>query len=129
MSVTLLGLIDETFRALGGVGTHAEVKEAVIDRIPADERGRLIDAAVGSKITSYFNRKTASGLPQAPAVDAQGTHMQLELFDVEQYRFAIYTQMSQSNASRRQAEKLAAECKAKTGIAIDIYNPFAEEAS
>lgn len=117
--------VARTFEAMGGVGTIIELVEAARAGASPDLDTYLLDRGWASIAGSFFRSRGNNGLPVAPEVDEHGTHMQLQLMSVEEYRYAIKRRMSGSVAYRKQAEKFAAACLTTYGVHIDVDHPDA----
>lgn len=125
----MVALVGRIFTEMGGRGTKAEVRGHVRSALPEHLADYLLDQGIDSKIGNYFRSLGDDGLPLAPSVDNDHTHVQLELLDVGEFRFAIASQMNRGAAARHRAEQYAARCREQHGVAIDIDHPFGDEAA
>ena len=122
-------LLDRTWHELGGRGTKAELVTHVHTILPDHLRSYLIEQGLASKAGAYLRRTGADGLPQAPEIDAHGTHAQLELLDESEFRYVVARQMDNSRAARHRAQQLADLAFERLGVVISIDDPFAQAAS
>ena len=119
----LVDIIDRTFSHLGGVGTLSDVLDVltIAGTVPDHLREYLVREGLATKVGAYFRRKDRDkGLPIAPEVDEHGTHMQLELMDVGEYRYVIRKYVERGNANRAMAQAFADACYEHHGVRIDI---------
>lgn len=123
----LMDLIDRAFCELGGRAVKAEVSMHVEQMMPQHLARYLIGQGLSTKIGQYFRSVGDEGLPQAPEIDAAGTHAQLELLDEHEYRYVIAQQMKASENARARAQQYADMCEERLGVRIDIDAPLAEE--
>ncbi|MEH3033325.1 MAG: hypothetical protein PGN07_04615 [Aeromicrobium erythreum] len=107
----------ETF---GSAASAPEVFREVVTSIPDHLTRHLVGKGPKAEISGYFRTKRADGLPQAPEVDDEGTHKQLDLMTVPEYRYVIEQYLKSSAASQAQAQKLADLCHALHGVTIPL---------
>lgn len=122
----LRDFIKRVWDQMGGVGTLSEVRSHCRASMPEHLSAYLIDEGISKVVGEVWRSRNQAGLPSALAVDTHGTHKQLELMDVSEYRYAIASRMKQSAAFRRQAQKLAAYCLEIHGVVISLADPFAD---
>ncbi|WGW12693.1 hypothetical protein LWF01_02680 [Saxibacter everestensis] len=116
----LSDLYQRIFEELGG---RATVKEIVAHAtITAGQHLNEYLTAQGhkTKVGAFLRRKGTSGLPQAPEVDGQGTHVQLELLSVEEFKYVVAHHLKSARASAQQARNLADYCYEMRGVALDL---------
>lgn len=123
----LTDLIERVFHEVGGRATAGEMMEHLTG-IPEHLNTYLVNNGLKTLIGQYFRSRTDAGLPTAPEIDSDGTHAQLELLSVEEFRYVVRQQMNASRAARQQAKKYADKCAEVHGITIDLDNPFEEAA-
>jgi len=122
-------LLDRTWHELGGRGTKGDLVTHVRMLLPPHLSTYLIDQGLGTKAGAYLRQTGEHGLPQAPEIDAHGTHAQLELLDESEFRYVVARQMDNSRTARRRAQQLADLAFERLGVVIDIDNPFAERSA
>lgn len=105
---------------LGGRGSLPEVFRALAEDLPEHLAHHLMATGLKTKIRGYFRKQNADGLPQAPEADAHGTHVQLDLLELAEYKYVIGQQLASSHAARKQAEKMAARCELVHGVRVDL---------
>lgn len=118
-------LIVTVWAGLGGRGTKADVLREVGAALPASLREYLADRGLASAVSGFFRAQREDGLPQAPAVDGEGTHAQLELMTVDECRFVVARYMEAAAAARAQALRMQALCLETHGVLIDLDDPWA----
>lgn len=123
-SAELNDLIARTFQEMGGRATLPEIRATLHDLIPAHLRRHLIGKGLDTAVGRYFRSQNEDGLPVAPAVDEHGTHVQLELLTVEEYRYAVRRQKSAERAANAQARKYVDRCRDVHGV--DISDELAD---
>lgn len=121
----LNALIAKTWDELGGRGTVADVIAHLRAILPPHLSDFLINKGLSAAVGAFLRRKVG-GLPVAPEIDEHGTHAQLELLDVSEYRYVIAQHMNASRAHRARAEEYAARCFEVHQVRIDINDPYAE---
>lgn len=102
----------------GSAASTPEVYRAAADSLPEHLSRHLIGKGLKAEISRYFRTKRSDGLPQAPEVDDEGTHKQLDLMTVPEYRYVIEAYLKSSAASRAQAAKLIDLCREIHGVTI-----------
>lgn len=122
----IMGAIASVWQDMGGRGTKGGVVAHLGVVLPPHLRRYLTDQGLSTKVGQFFRSLNDDGLPTAPEIDAHGTHAQLELLDVDEFRYAVARQMSNSAAARRRAKRYADLCWARHNVRIDIDNPFEE---
>jgi len=105
---------------LGSAASADELLQVIAADLPEHLDHYIRAAGIKTAIGTYFRRKRADGLPQAPEVNAEGVHKQLDLLDVPEFRYVIGKQMKSSAAARSQAEKLAHLCRELHGVVIPL---------
>jgi len=124
----LLDLIDRTFLALGGRATMAEMFASI--ELPPHLCAYCTRQGLRTAISSYFRRaRRDDGLPQAPEVDDDGNHAQLELWTVDDCRFLVAAYVSASESNRRRAQQIVEHCWDRYGVLINLDDPFGEQAA
>ncbi|MCW2496372.1 hypothetical protein [Jatrophihabitans sp.] len=122
--------IDRTWiEQLGGRGTHGDVWGVLRENLPEHLRQYLADRGLSSAVSSYFRRKNAAGLAQAPQVSDDGVHAQLELMSADEFRYVVNVHVVSSKNERDIAEAWAKEAHDRLGVRISLSDPLAEAAS
>lgn len=116
----IMRLCDDAFQSMGGVGTAPDLAAHVRASMPDELRDYLYQRGVASMVQRYLRTKGTSGLPQAPEVDDHGTHMQLELMSVEEYRFVVNRCVRAGRAYVERAHQYAAHCQALHGVRLAV---------
>lgn len=124
----LQDLIGRVFDEMGGRGTKAELIEHLAASLPRHLGAYLVRGGLSTNVGLFF-RKKADGLPAAPEVDERGTHAQLELLDIDEYRYVIDRQMRASRNARQQAQRYAERCQKVHGVGIDVDHPYGIKAT
>lgn len=117
-------LISRTFDELGGRATKQDMLAHLTIILPAHLTSYLVNRGMDRQIGDFFRSTGETGLPVAPEVDMHGTHVQLELLSVEEYRFAISRQMSNSRDARSRAVAYQQRCLDQHGVFIDVDDPL-----
>lgn len=112
-------IIKQTFDELGGRASKSDMLTHCELILPPHLTGYLVNRGMDRMIGEFFRSTLDNGLPVAPEVDVHGTHVQLELLSVEEFRFAIRRQMANGAAANRRAKALAAACYEQHGVVID----------
>lgn len=115
----ICSLAEEVFKRLGGRATSPDVQRRVWELLTDEQYGRLAYKALAPIISSFFLRRNRNGLPQAPEVDGDGTHCQLELITVDEYRYLVRSYVQRSSQNLAMAHKFAQQCKDVHGTWID----------
>jgi hypothetical protein len=108
------------FAQMGGVGTIEDVSSHVFASLSETERRALTIQGVNKLVGDRFRQTGSDGLPEAPAVDVRGTHMQLELLSAEEFRFVIRECLIGSRRLRRRAEQYRDRCADQHGVEWDL---------
>lgn len=115
--VELDELIETAWDQVGRRGTKAEVLGLVLDAAP-DELGQyLIAKGVNTAIGSFFRRTGSSGLPQAPEVDAAGTHADSDQLTFEDFEYIVGRHLASADAHSARAQQYVEACLARYGRA------------
>jgi type II secretory pathway component PulJ len=125
MTDALMGRIGTVFDQLGGRATNQDLQAHVESTLTIDERSHLVRTGLSTRIASFFRQRAESGLPQAPEIDEHGTHAQLDLLSVEEWRYVVRQYMLRSLANRRKARDAADLCFQQHAVLIDIDDPLA----
>ncbi len=104
----------------GNEASNAELLRALVPALPEHLQNYILVSGLKSQIGVFFRRKRADGLPQAPEVNRDGLHKQLDLMEVEDFRYVIEQYLKSSAAHRAQAHKLASLCFDVHGVAISV---------
>lgn len=118
--------ISRTFEQIGGRATHAEVFAHAKVTIAPELRDYLTDRGLSQQVSAFFRQQGTDGLPQAPAIDEHGTHAQLRLLEVEEFKFVIRQQMKASGASRVRAKEYQRLCQEQHGVWIPLTDQTAD---
>lgn len=118
-------MIDRAFTDLGGRATKAEIINVL--RLPAHLKDFCARQGLKTVVGLYLRKLSKSGLPQAPAVDGEGNHAQLELMTIDDCRFLVAAYRVRGEANYRRAEQIVEFCAARYDVAIDIENPLGEQ--
>lgn len=113
-------LVDRVWQSMGGVGSQPDVTRHVLAALPEHLTTYLVARGVISAVGAYFRRRGETGLPTAPLVDKRGTHMQLELMSVEEYRFVVVQYLKRGRANYAMAQRMAEQCQLVHGVQIDL---------
>jgi hypothetical protein len=119
INAEVYNLAEVVFKQHGGRATSPEVQRRVWEMLSDEQLGRLAYKALGPIISSFFLRRNRNGLPQAPEVDGSGTHCQLELITVDEYRYLIRSYVKRSSQNLAMAYKFATQCQDVHGTWID----------
>ena len=105
---------------LGGQASLDEVFRQLIGKLPEHLEHHVLATGLKAQIGAYFRAKRKDGLPQAPEVNDDGIHKQLDLLEVPEFQYVIGQYLKASSASYVQARKLATLCVEVHGVAIDL---------
>ncbi|HEY5985167.1 MAG TPA: hypothetical protein VIV12_02110 [Streptosporangiaceae bacterium] len=105
---------------LGGVATVEDVAKHVQAMLTPEESGAIAYEGITKLVATRFRQTGRSGLPEAPAVDVTGTHMQLTLMSPEEYRFVITSCLVGKHRFQKRAEQYRDACAQIHGVHIDL---------
>lgn len=106
----------------GGRAALSEVTDAVTARILDTQHLNeyLVRLGIKGITKDYFRQSATDGLPNAPEADKAGTHVQLELLTVPEFRYVIGRQLDNSAAARMRAQQYAERCHEIFGVWITV---------
>lgn len=111
--------LDEAITAawdhLGRRGTKAEMLALVLATVPAELRDYLAARGVNTSIGSFFRKAGTQGLPQAPEVDADGTHADCDQLTFEDFEYIVQRHLDSAEAHTARADQWVAACVARYG--------------
>jgi hypothetical protein len=128
MRTEILDLAELVFHQLGGRATSRDVQDNLREVLSEEQREYLSEYALGSIVGQFFRRRDRSGLPQAPEVNGAGTHCQLELITVDEWRYVIRKYVQRSDQNLDMAYRCANACKDVHGVWIDPATVIGETA-
>lgn len=120
--------VERAWATLGMRGSNRDVLDTLRTDLPDHLREYLTDRGLSQAIGTFFRRKNKVGLAQAPEVDADGTHAQMELLSAAEFRYVIAAHVKAGKNEFRIAKAYALEARARLGVDIDLRDPLAESA-
>ncbi len=113
-------LIDRVWQQVGGRGTQPEVTAHVIASRPDHLTSYLADRGTAQAVSGYLRRQEkGSDLPAAPAVDEHGTHVQLELMNVDEFRYVYEQYRKRGRANNQMAKRINDRCHDVHGVWVE----------
>jgi hypothetical protein len=113
-------MIQRAFEDLGGRATKGEIVAHLESQIPGFLKSAILRAGLSTKVGAYLRQPGRLGLPKAPEVDKDGTHVQLELMLPDEFRYVVARQMDNSASAYRRAQQMADLCFALHDVRIPI---------
>lgn len=113
-------MVMPTLSSMGGAATVDDVTTHIMIRLGDEEREQLASAGVAQIVGTRFRATGRDGLPDAPAVDAKGTHMQLELLSESEFRYVIRSCLVGARRYERRAEQYRDRCAELHGTFYDL---------
>lgn len=113
-------LVMPTLSSMGGAATVDDVTTHIRIRLTDDEREQLAAAGIAGIVAKRFRATGGDGLPDAPAVDAKGTHMQLELLSASEFRYVIRSCLVGARRYVRRAQQYRDRCNELHGVFYDL---------
>ncbi len=116
----LRDMIQRAFEHLGGRATVGEITAYLEPTLPGYLKASLVRAGLSNRVGRALRQPGKLGLPKAPEVDKDGTHVQLELMSADEFRYVVARQMDNSASAYRRAQQMADLCFALHGERIPI---------
>lgn len=114
------GMAMPTLSSMGGAATVEDVTTHIMIRLNDAEKEELASEGVAKIVAQRFRATGFDGLPDAPAVDAKGTHMQLELLSTSEFRYVIRSCLVGARRYVRRAEQYRDRCNELHGTFFDL---------
>ena len=108
----LKDMIQRAFEELGG--------RFLEPQIPGYLKSSIVRAGLATKVGGFLRQPGKLGLPKAPEVDKDGTHVQLELMSADEFRYVVARQMDNSASAYRRAQQMADLCFALHEVRIPV---------
>ncbi|MFC7275277.1 hypothetical protein ACFQS1_14900 [Paractinoplanes rhizophilus] len=109
-----------TLSSMGGAATVDDVTSHIRLRLSEAEREQLASAGIATIVAKRFRAPGRDGLPDAPAVDSKGTHMQLELLSASEFHYVIRSCLVGARRYKRRAEQYRDRCNELHGVFYDL---------
>lgn len=116
----LKDMIQRAFEELGGRATKGEIVAFLEPQIPGYLKSSIVRAGLATKVGGFLRQPGKLGLPKAPEVDKDGTHVQLELMSADEFRYVVARQMDNSASAYRRAQQMADLCFALHEVRIPV---------
>lgn len=120
LNTQIRDLAHTTLRQMGGVATIEDASQHIYASLSNEERKALALPGIAAIVATSWREIGDLGLPMAPAVDVHGTHMQLALFSVDDYRFVITECLRSKRRFQKRAEQYHDACASVHGVDIDL---------
>lgn len=122
----LRDIIDRAFTGEhGGRATAQMVHNSVYRDLPEHLVDFLVGSGIRSQVNSYFKAKNAEGLPQRPAVNPDGEHVQLSILSIDEYAYVHRSYLKRAHDNAEQADRIRTACLEQHGVDLITYTTAA----